>query len=80
MSDLAQDPRERESLVYLASLDYATKREEIERSLYYKNVLELLREYPSVHMTFDKLLELTPALQCRYYSISSSPLVRNSIN
>jgi NADPH-ferrihemoprotein reductase len=75
MAELAEDPREKESLNYLATLDFATKREEIERSLYYKNLLELLRQFPSVKMSFDKLLELTPALQCRYYSISSSSLV-----
>jgi NADPH-ferrihemoprotein reductase len=75
MAELADDPREKESLNYLATLDFATKREEIERSLYYKNLLELLRQFPSVKMSFDKLLELTPALQCRYYSISSSSLV-----
>ncbi len=79
MADLAEDPREKESLNYLASLDFATKREEIERALYYKNLLEFLSQYPSVKMSFDKLLELTPALQCRYYSISSSPLVSLSV-
>ncbi|KAK2574222.1 Nitric oxide synthase [Acropora cervicornis] len=37
------------------------------------NILETLREFPSVKATADLLLTQLPALQPRFYSISSSP-------
>lgn len=45
-----------------------------EAALSFKTLPQLLRMFPSVRLDFEELLELTPALQCRYYSISSSPL------
>jgi NADPH-ferrihemoprotein reductase len=51
-------------------------KEEFERALNYKTMVQILRDFPSVQLNFEELLELTPALQCRYYSISSSPLVQ----
>ncbi|WP_226579838.1 bifunctional cytochrome P450/NADPH--P450 reductase [Halobacillus litoralis] len=41
-----------------------------------QTMLELLEEYPSCMMEFEQFLALLPSLRIRYYSISSSPLVR----
>lgn len=40
-----------------------------------RTVLEVLQEFPSVHMPFEWLVQLTPPLKKRAFSISSSPLV-----
>ncbi len=39
------------------------------------SVLDLLERYPGCELPFEVYLDLLPALQPRYYSISSSPLV-----
>lgn len=38
-----------------------------------RSIVHVLQDLPSVHPPLDHLLELLPRLQCRYYSISSSP-------
>jgi len=40
-----------------------------------RNIVNILEDLPSVKPTLDHLCELLPRLQCRYYSISSSPKV-----
>lgn len=38
-----------------------------------RNIVQILEDLPSCKPPLDHLLELMPRLQCRYYSISSSP-------
>lgn len=40
-----------------------------------RNIVHILEDLPSVKPSLDHLCELLPRLQCRYYSISSSPKV-----
>lgn len=40
-----------------------------------RNIVHILEDLPSVKPDLDHLCELLPRLQCRYYSISSSPKV-----
>lgn len=40
-----------------------------------RNIVNILEDLPSVKPGLDHLCELLPRLQCRYYSISSSPKV-----
>ncbi|KHE72043.1 bifunctional cytochrome P450/NADPH--P450 reductase [Halobacillus sp. BBL2006] len=42
-----------------------------------KTMLEILEEYASCELEFNRLLALLPPLKARYYSISSSPAVDN---
>lgn len=53
------------------------------KALYYewiikncRSVVHVLEDMPSISIPLDHLLELTPRLQVRYYSISSSPKVQ----
>jgi len=39
------------------------------------NILDILRWYPSCNPPLDHLLQILPAIQPRYYSISCSPLI-----
>lgn len=74
MSYFATDIDEKEKLQYLSSPEGRS-------NLYWYNqkenrtVLEVLQEFPSVHMPFEWLVQLTPPLKRRAFSISSSPLV-----
>lgn len=40
-----------------------------------RNILHILEDLPSCKPEIDHVCELLPRLQCRYYSISSSPKV-----
>lgn len=40
-----------------------------------RNIVNILEDLPSIKPSLDHLCELLPRLQCRYYSISSSPRV-----
>lgn len=40
-----------------------------------RNIVHILEDFTSVKPEIDHLCELLPRLQCRYYSISSSPKV-----
>lgn len=42
-----------------------------------RNIVHILEDLPSCKPAIDHLCELLPRLQCRYYSISSSPKVSN---
>ena len=74
MSYFATDTDQKEKLQYLTS-------PEGRDDLYWYNqkenrtVLEVLQEFSSVHMPFEWLVQLTPPLKRRAFSISSSPLV-----
>ncbi|KAK1614020.1 hypothetical protein QYE76_019537 [Lolium multiflorum] len=74
MSYFATDENEKEKLQYFTSPEgrndmYSYNQKEN------RNVLEVLQEFPSVHMPFEWLVQLTPPLKKRAFSISSSPLV-----
>ena len=40
-----------------------------------RNIVHILEDIPSLKPALDHLCEILPRLQCRYYSISSSPKV-----
>lgn len=44
-----------------------------------RNIIHILEDLPSCKPEIDHVCELLPRLQCRYYSISSSPKVGSSI-
>uniref|UniRef100_A0A0D9V5B4 NADPH-dependent FMN and FAD-containing oxidoreductase n=1 Tax=Leersia perrieri TaxID=77586 RepID=A0A0D9V5B4_9ORYZ len=75
MSFFATAEHEKEKLQYFAS-------PEGRDDLYQYNqkegrtVLEVLEDFPSVQMPFEWLVQLTPPLQKRAFSISSSPLAK----
>lgn len=74
MSYFATDENEKEKLQYFTSPEgrndlYSYNQKEN------RTVLEVLQEFPSVHMPFEWLVQLTPPLKKRAFSISSSPLV-----
>uniref|UniRef100_A0ACD5TBF1 Uncharacterized protein n=1 Tax=Avena sativa TaxID=4498 RepID=A0ACD5TBF1_AVESA len=74
MSHFATDENEKEKLQYFTSPEgrndlYSYNQKEN------RTVLEVLEEFPSVHMPFEWLVQLTPPLKKRAFSISSSPLV-----
>lgn len=43
-----------------------------------RNIVHILEDMTSCKPSIDHLCELLPRLQCRYYSISSSPKVNSS--
>lgn len=74
LSEYASDPQEKEKLKLMASTSAEGKQ------LYNnwiiqdnRNIIHILEDLPSVKPEIDHLCELLPRLQCRYYSISSSP-------
>ncbi|RLN12604.1 NADPH-dependent diflavin oxidoreductase 1 [Panicum miliaceum] len=73
MSYFATAEREKRRLKYLASpegrddLNWYNQKEK-------RTVLEVLQDFPSVQMPFEWLVQLTPPLKKRAFSISSSPL------
>eukprot|EP00004_Rigifila_ramosa_P020617 TRINITY_DN5360_c0_g1_i1.p1 TRINITY_DN5360_c0_g1~~TRINITY_DN5360_c0_g1_i1.p1 ORF type:complete len:641 (+),score=154.64 TRINITY_DN5360_c0_g1_i1:48-1970(+) len=79
MAEYATDSQEKSHLSLLAGTSATSKHE---YSTYIKtatrNVLEVLQDHPSVNLPIDHFLELVGPLQCRYYSISSSPLVHST--
>ncbi|XP_044413989.1 NADPH-dependent diflavin oxidoreductase 1 [Triticum aestivum] len=74
MSYFATDEREKAKLQ-----DYTSPEGRGDLSWYNQNenrtVLEVLVDFPSVQMPFEWLVQLTPPLKKRAFSISSSPLV-----
>lgn len=74
MSFFATAEHEKERLQYFASpegRDDLYQYNQKER----RTVLEVLEDFPSVNMPFEWLVQLTPPLKTRAFSISSSPLV-----
>lgn len=74
LSEYATNPKEKEMLKLMASTSPEGK------ALYQKwiiqenrNIVHILEDLPSCRPAIDHLCELLPRLQCRYYSISSSP-------
>lgn len=75
LADYASDPAERAELQMLGNLATEEKQKLVER-VYWRTLPELLDMFPSVRLRWEDLFSLLPALKSRYYSISSSPLVR----
>lgn len=76
LAEYATDPEEKAKLKLMAGTSPEGKQ------LYTKwiindvrNIVHILEDLPSVKPKADHLCELLPRLQCRYYSISSSPKV-----
>lgn len=74
LSEYAKNQQEKEKLKLMASTSAEGKQ------LYNhwiiqdnRNIIHILEDLPSVKPEIDHLCELLPRLQCRYYSISSSP-------
>ncbi|XP_050531790.1 NADPH--cytochrome P450 reductase [Daktulosphaira vitifoliae] len=76
LAEYATDPKEQEKLKLMASSTPEGKKEFHEWVLHNnRNIVHILEDLPSVKPDIDHLCELLPRLQCRYYSISSSPKV-----
>lgn len=76
MAEYATDAFEKDQLMLLAGTSPASKEKYgkyVKEGM--KTVLEVMNDYPSVRIPIDHFLEEMPALQCRFYSISSSPLL-----
>lgn len=60
---------------YLLHFTKASGREDYQSYIHAsrRTVLELLCEFPAIQIPASHLFELLPRVQCRYYSISSSP-------
>ncbi|KAI6649241.1 NADPH--cytochrome P450 reductase [Oopsacas minuta] len=82
LSNHTLDPSEKENILELTESSEQGRRKYQEFVLdTQRSLLSLLDEFPSVQPPVDLLLEMLPRLQCRYYSISSSPKLHpNSIH
>lgn len=76
LAEYASDPEDKEKLKLMASTSAEGK------ALFNqwiiqdnRNIVHILEDIPSLKPALDHLCELLPRLQCRYYSISSSPKV-----
>jgi len=76
LAEYTTDPADKEKLKLMASTTVEGK------AAYQKwiiqenrNIVHILEDIPSLKPPLDHLCELLPRLQCRYYSISSSPKV-----
>uniref|UniRef100_A0A1B6E5J6 NADPH--cytochrome P450 reductase n=1 Tax=Clastoptera arizonana TaxID=38151 RepID=A0A1B6E5J6_9HEMI len=76
LSEYATNPEEKEKLKLMASTSVEGKQmynQWINQDN--RNIVHILEDFPSCKPEIDHLCELLPRLQCRYYSISSSPKV-----
>lgn len=79
MAEYANDTTEKDRLMLLAGTSAQSKEEYgkyVKEGM--RTVLEVLNEFPSVKIPVDHFLEEMPQLQCRFYSISSSPLLHKT--
>lgn len=76
LAEYALDPKEKQELLALSGDDPAS-RERYQEQVFAlnKSLLDLMDEYPSAKMPFDRYLSLVPPLKPRYYSVASSPMV-----
>ncbi|XP_011496743.1 PREDICTED: NADPH--cytochrome P450 reductase isoform X2 [Ceratosolen solmsi marchali] len=79
LAEYASDPNDKERLRQMSSTTAEGK------SLFQqwviqenRNIVHILEDIPSLKPALDHLCELLPRLQCRYYSISSSPKLHPS--
>ena len=76
LAEYAADPAEKQALLTLSGDDEASRARYQEQVFALnKSLLDLMDEYPSTMMPFDRFLSLLPPLKPRYYSIASSPMV-----
>ncbi|XP_046741099.1 NADPH--cytochrome P450 reductase isoform X1 [Diprion similis] len=74
LADYASDPVDKEKLKLMASTSAEGKalfNQWVTQAN--RNIVHILEDIPSLKPALDHLCELLPRLQCRYYSISSSP-------
>ncbi|XP_076802082.1 nitric oxide synthase 1-like isoform X1 [Clavelina lepadiformis] len=70
LAECAQDENEKTKLKVLSEGSFAYEDWKFQS---FPNFLEILEEFPSIKLSSSLLLSQLPFLQCRYYSISSSP-------
>lgn len=76
LAEYCSDPNDKEQLKLMASTSAdgkAAYQQWIVQEN--RNIVHILEDIPSLKPALDHLCELLPRLQCRYYSISSSPKV-----
>ena len=76
LAEYCSDPADKEKLKQMASTSAegkALSQQWIVKEN--RNIVHILEDIPSLKPALDHLCELLPRLQCRYYSISSSPKV-----
>lgn len=76
LAEYCSDPKDKEKLKLMASTSAEGK------AAYHqwivqenRNIVHILEDISSLKPALDHLCEILPRLQCRYYSISSSPKV-----
>ncbi|KAJ7378731.1 hypothetical protein OS493_021313 [Desmophyllum pertusum] len=82
LAEYAKDFEHKEFLMNITDTTDQAKKQYQEWVLNpHRHVVAVLEDLPSLRPPLDHLLELLPRLQCRYYSISSSPkMYPNSIH
>ncbi|KAL2751030.1 NADPH--cytochrome P450 reductase isoform X2 [Vespula maculifrons] len=74
LSEYASDPVDKEKLKLMASTSAEGKAAYQQWVVQAnRNIVHILEDIPSLKPSLDHLCEILPRLQCRYYSISSSP-------
>lgn len=80
LAEYTDDPEEKEKLKLMASTTVegkaAYQQWVVQEN---RNIVHILEDIRSLKPPLDHLCEILPRLQCRYYSISSSPKVLSSI-
>jgi NADPH-ferrihemoprotein reductase len=80
LAEYADDPADKEKLKLMASTTVEGKAAYQQWIIQEnRNIVHILEDIRSLKPPLDHLCEILPRLQCRYYSISSSPKVFFSI-
>lgn len=76
LAEHTSDEKEKQALLAMTGDDEESKKRYQEQVFVpNKSLLDLMDEYPGVHLPFETYLSLLPPLKPRYYSIASSPMV-----
>lgn len=76
LAEYTNDPADKEKLKLMASTTAEGKAAYQQWIIQEnRNIVHILEDIPSLKPPLDHLCEILPRLQCRYYSISSSPKV-----
>lgn len=79
LADYAENPSDKAALRALGADDPASvARYHDEVFAKNRSLIDLLEDFPSCKLPFNLFIELVPILKPRYYSISSSPLIKPS--